>query len=134
MRAVIYTIICLITLNARSAGWNWQEQAYGRKAQIQSPGTGKLGFTLMKTAVAFTNILNDERGLTNQIYMSGSGVAAGDVDACLAPDRRVDLPDERRRHGDPRHAAEIRRGGEARDVGRATAPERDYSAAAVLVS
>src|SRR3954468_16957680 len=58
-------------------------------------------------------------------------LAAGDVDACLAPDRRVDLPDESRRHGDPRHAAEIRRGGEARDVGRATAPERDYGAAAV---
>ena len=34
----------------------------------------------MRSAISFTNVLSDERGLTNQIYMSGSGVAAGDVD------------------------------------------------------
>lgn len=44
------------------------------------------GFTLMD-CIAFTNVLADERGLTNQIYMSGSGVAAGDADG----DGRCDL-------------------------------------------
>ena len=32
------------------------------------------------TGMEFTNVLTVERGLTNQIYLSGCGVAAGDVD------------------------------------------------------
>ena len=58
-------------------------------------------------------------------------LALGEVDRRLAADRRVDLADERRRHGDPRHAAQVRRGGEAGDVGRAAAAERDERAVAV---
>ena len=41
-------------------------------------------------------------------------LALGDVDRGLAADRRVDLADERRRHRDPRHAAQVRRRREAR--------------------
>ena len=33
-----------------------------------------------QTGVFFTNVLAEERGLTNQIYLNGSGVALGDVD------------------------------------------------------
>ena len=58
-------------------------------------------------------------------------LALGHVDRRLAADRRVDLADERRRHGDPRHAAQVGRRREARDVGRAAAAERDERAAAV---
>ena len=53
------------------------------------------------------------------------------VDRRLAADRRVDLADERRRHGDPVDPAQVRRGGEAGDVGRAAAAERDERAAAL---
>ena len=56
---------------------------------------------------------------------------AGQVDRGLAADRRVDLADERRRHRNPVDSAEVRRGGEAGDVGRATAAERDEGAAAL---
>ena len=54
---------------------------------------------------------------------------ARQVDRRLAADRGVDLADERRRHGDPVDAAEVRRGGEARGVRRAAAAERDERAA-----
>jgi hypothetical protein len=77
-----YIISCVFVLSAQAANmaWDWQQQPFGRKAKLQDSGAGKPGFTLIRSAVAFTNVLKDERGLTNQIYMSGSGVAAGDVD------------------------------------------------------
>ena len=56
--------------------------------------------------------------------------ARGQVDRGLAADARVDLADERRRHRRPRHAAHVRRGGEAGDVGRGAAAERDERAVA----
>ena len=58
-------------------------------------------------------------------------LALRDVDRRLAADPGVDLADERRRHGDPRDAAEVGRGGEGREVGRRAAAERDDRAAAV---
>jgi hypothetical protein len=42
-----------------------------------------VGFTLLdssKTGIGFTNLLSQARFTTNQIYLNGSGVAAGDVD------------------------------------------------------
>jgi len=54
------------------------------------PKAGRTGFTLLKgavTGILFTNLLDDEHSLTNRNLLSGSGVAAGDVDG----DGRVDL-------------------------------------------
>ena len=51
---------------------------------------GRTGFALLKgavTGILFTNLLDDEHSLTNRNLLSGSGVAAGDVDG----DGRVDL-------------------------------------------
>ena len=48
--------------------------------------------------------------------------------AVLPPIAGVDLADERRRHRDPRHAAQVRRRREAGDVGERTAAERDDGA------
>src|SRR5690242_19241985 len=51
---------------------------------------GRTGFTQLSpvdTGIFFTNQLTVERYLTNQIYLNGSGVAAGDVDG----DGRCDL-------------------------------------------
>ncbi|PYI79621.1 MAG: hypothetical protein DME26_23055, partial [Verrucomicrobia bacterium] len=48
-----------------------------------SCATGKTGFTeipVSVTGITFTNRLREERSLTNQIFLNGSGVAAGDID------------------------------------------------------
>ena len=58
-------------------------------------------------------------------------LALGQVDAGLAADRRVDLADAGRRHGDPRDAAEIRGRDVAGEIGGRAAAERDDRAAAV---
>src|ERR1044071_3835265 len=50
---------------------------------LKVDSTGKPGFTLLSpaiTGITFTNRLAQERHLTNQILLNGSGVAAGDVD------------------------------------------------------
>ena len=52
-------------------------------------------------------------------------LAGGVVDADLAADRAVDLREERRRHLDDRHAAEVRGGGEPGDVADDSAADGD---------
>ena len=62
---------------------DWHPVGPHRAAPLAVPRGGQPGFTLMpstETGLSFTNLLTEERGLTNQIYLSGSGVAAGDVD------------------------------------------------------
>jgi hypothetical protein len=61
----------------------WQTASGCRWAALAVPSTGKTGFTEMvpeQTGIVFTNWLPEERYLTNQILLNGSGVAAGDVD------------------------------------------------------
>ena len=61
----------------------WQAMVGGRHADLSVPQNGRAGFTTIlgiATGIHFTNVLTLERGLTNQIFMSGSGVAFGDVD------------------------------------------------------
>ncbi|HKI70835.1 MAG TPA: VCBS repeat-containing protein, partial [Verrucomicrobiae bacterium] len=61
-----------------------------RSAPLQVPSAGKPGFVQLPpatTGIFFTNHLAVERYVTNQIYLNGSGVAAGDVDG----DGLVDL-------------------------------------------
>ena len=73
MRAAILLGFLVFSLCAEAAdGW--------KKMPLQGPKGERPGFSLIPSAILFTNVLSDERGLTNQIYMSGSGVAAGDVD------------------------------------------------------
>ena len=62
---------------------SWQAIPGGRSAAITLPGAGKTGFTLLpstQTGITFSNVLNLERYTTNQIFLNGSGVAAGDID------------------------------------------------------
>ena len=68
----------------------WESTSGGRFAELSVPSDGRTGFTTMPvgaTGILFTNVLTVERGLTNQIFMSGSGVALGDMDN----DGRVDI-------------------------------------------
>lgn len=61
----------------------WQNVPGGRSVAIQLPAGGKSGFTQLspsQTGVTFSNVLTLERYTTNQIFLNGSGVAAGDVD------------------------------------------------------
>jgi hypothetical protein len=54
-----------------------------RLTPLSPPGDGAPGFTALtpaQTGITFTNLLAAETSLTNQIYLNGSGVAAGDVD------------------------------------------------------
>jgi hypothetical protein len=61
----------------------WQSGPGFRYADLPAQSGGRTGFTLLsgkETGILFTNLLSEERGLTNQIYHNGSGVALGDVD------------------------------------------------------
>ncbi|PYJ81027.1 MAG: hypothetical protein DME22_22255, partial [Verrucomicrobia bacterium] len=62
---------------------DWQPHEDHRCAPLTFAAKGKTGFTALpanQTGILFTNALAEERALTNQIYLNGSGVAAGDVD------------------------------------------------------
>ncbi|MBU6400413.1 MAG: VCBS repeat-containing protein [Verrucomicrobia bacterium] len=69
---------------------DWQSGEGFRWAELPIPKTGHSGFTLLppeRTGITFTNLIDRSRYTTNQIYLNGSGVAAGDVDG----DGRCDL-------------------------------------------
>ena len=88
-RVIIGCILsCLGLAVGRAASLDWVPGNGYRSAALAVPGSGKTGFTLMnsdRTGILFTNVLDRERSLTNQIYLNGSGVALGDVDAELLP-------------------------------------------------
>ncbi|HXI50428.1 MAG TPA: VCBS repeat-containing protein, partial [Candidatus Saccharimonadales bacterium] len=74
----------------QAAGLDWRPENGGRSAPLPVPSSGQAGFTLLPgptTGLLFTNWLAQDRHLTNQILLNGSGVAAGDVDG----DGRCDL-------------------------------------------
>ncbi|MGE3310576.1 MAG: FG-GAP-like repeat-containing protein [Limisphaerales bacterium] len=68
----------------------WSPLTGHRQAPIAPPGNESPGFTTLPpaaTGITFTNALDEERSLTNQILLNGSGVALGDVDG----DGRADI-------------------------------------------
>ncbi len=65
------------------AGEGWQSGSGYRWRELAPQESGRIGFTLVSGAnsgVLFTNVLSEERGIQNRNLLSGSGVAAGDVD------------------------------------------------------
>jgi hypothetical protein len=61
----------------------WREVNGYRWQPLEVPISERTGFTLLApeaTGITFTNLLVEERSLTNRILMSGSGLAAGDID------------------------------------------------------
>ncbi|MFO1496973.1 MAG: VCBS repeat-containing protein [Verrucomicrobiota bacterium] len=84
-------LIALVGLFTRlQSAANWVEGNGFRLLSVQPAGSGKTGFTLLPAknlGIGFTNIIREQRHLTNQILLNGSGVAAGDVDG----DGRCDL-------------------------------------------
>ena len=86
----IVPAVCLQFLSSSLHAVEWQEGTGFRSAPLSIPSKGKTGFiqaSAATTGILFTNDLPTERYITNQIYLNGSGVAAGDVDG----DGRCDL-------------------------------------------
>jgi len=78
-----FLMACAICANLGASALDWQQQPGYRLATLSIAADGKVGFTETDAAaagIAFTNRLSEERALTNQIFLNGSGVAAGDVD------------------------------------------------------
>src|SRR5260370_23937947 len=74
---------CLVALAQSLSAVEWQTGPGYRWRDLPVPATGKTGFTLLPpetTGIFFTNFISDQRSVTNQNVLSGSGVALGDVD------------------------------------------------------
>lgn len=88
-QSFIILVVLLICGSLRSAAagsegaLHWKKIPGGRRAAVPVSASGSVGFNLVPSAVSgiqFTNAISRERYTTNQIYLNGSGVAAGDVD------------------------------------------------------
>ena len=80
--------LCMIAQTLPSVTWVEQANHKWRPLDVSS-GT-KTGFTLLapeQTGIQFSNQLDVEKSLGNQVYLNGSGVALGDVDG----DGRCDI-------------------------------------------
>src|SRR5438046_2678239 len=80
---LIGLLVVVAGQNSRAAALDWQPLGGHRRAALTLAPTGKTGFTeipVSVTGITFTNRLREERSLTNQIFLNGSGVAAGDID------------------------------------------------------
>ncbi len=84
MGCVLFMILSVLaSLGSAQAAPAWETGPGYRSAPLNVARAARPGFTLLDsstTGIAFTNILSLERSTTNQIYLNGSGVAAGDVD------------------------------------------------------
>src|SRR5881296_1482094 len=70
-------------LHEAALALEWEPVSGGRTAALPVSTNGQTGFVRLmpaQTGIAFTNRVSRQRYTTNQIYLNGSGVAAGDVD------------------------------------------------------
>src|SRR5687768_13928033 len=75
-------VLSLCVFNSVAA-LKWEQGAGFRSVACDVPSTGRTGFARLSpgaTGITFANHLRDERSITNRNLLSGSGVAAGDVD------------------------------------------------------
>src|SRR5438309_1826827 len=82
--ATTFVVVFAFSVLPRSSGAvEWQLASGFRSAELPVPAAGKTGFTRLPpslTGITFTNYLSDIKAAENQIRLSGSGVALGDVD------------------------------------------------------
>jgi hypothetical protein len=74
-------LLVFLSIPVRAADWETNGASRGIALTLGSDHPA--GFTRLEssqTGIAFTNSLSPSRGVTNQIYFNGSGVAAGDID------------------------------------------------------
>ena len=84
VRAWLRALVSLVLVPSLTAGeLKWHDVPSARWADLPMAEPGKAGFTSLPPAVTgilFTNVLRDDRSVTNRNLLSGSGVALGDVD------------------------------------------------------
>lgn len=77
-------MVLLFGLTAHALGAaTWTDCSGGRWRKLSVTSPGRTGFALLapaQTGVLFTNVVSEQRHLTNQVLLNGSGVCAGDVD------------------------------------------------------
>src|SRR5262245_36462959 len=79
-RTLCSSVIFICLLGHVMSGLEWHPIPGGRYAEVEFDRATKAGFSLVDNAasgIRFTNVLSQDRHLTNQIYLNGSGVAAG---------------------------------------------------------
>lgn len=72
-----------MALRGFSADGTWNQEPGFRWSALSVPQSGHTGFSRLPgttTGILFTNRLAEFRSITNRVLLSGSGVAAGDVD------------------------------------------------------
>ena len=75
--------LCWTILIHSGPAAEWTAGTGFRSAPLSVPSVGKPGFVHLPasaTGIVFTNRLSIDRYVTNQIYLNGAGVAAGDID------------------------------------------------------
>ena len=79
----LWCVLIFCAINFSTCAFEWEESTGYRSAPLQVSESSKNGFQRMPeslTGIGFVNRLSENRYLTNQIYLNGSGVAVGDVD------------------------------------------------------
>src|SRR5438045_6070323 len=82
-RTVRLVLACLVFIGLPAIALEWESGPGFRSAALTLPGSGKSGFVRLSgvdTGITFSNQIAPARYTTNQIYLNGSGVTAGDVD------------------------------------------------------
>ncbi|MSU62634.1 MAG: hypothetical protein EXS31_09580 [Pedosphaera sp.] len=81
---IIPLVSCAASLIfARSSGAEWENGVGSRSRALTVPTDGRTGFQRVpgsSSGIRFTNVLSESRSVANRNLLSGSGVAAGDVD------------------------------------------------------
>lgn len=80
---VLFLLSSVLSTRGATDSRIWEDSTGSRSSSLAVPSNGHPGFSAMPaatTGILFTNTLSENRSLTNQIYLNGSGVAAGDVD------------------------------------------------------
>ncbi|MCC7376009.1 MAG: VCBS repeat-containing protein [Verrucomicrobiales bacterium] len=78
----LFLFLAGAAVSANAEGWE-PGVGFRRRAVTPDATQSRAGFVTVNAPTAgihFTNRLDDERSLTNQIFLNGSGVAAGDID------------------------------------------------------
>lgn len=81
LMAGLFLVIGSLAISA--SPFQWTTNGIYRSAALPALEEHPAGFTLLRgeeTGITFSNLLSQAKYTTNQIYLNGSGVAAGDVD------------------------------------------------------
>ncbi len=83
-RFLAYWILLFLGNTMTGASLEWETIPGGRRLPLLSPpqsqSSGFQSVSPLVSGITFTNRLSEDRSLTNQIFLNGSGVSAGDID------------------------------------------------------